>query len=927
MAKVLESVVSEASPLAIVYPGSSFLAPYFIKELLRLGCQALTFEEWQKNPGASPAYIFELDSLGELLGLAKKNRAKYLAIIWDGKEAILEKAERQGVDGRGVSGRDIYGPGMDLLAKGPLAEMLYQALFKGAIRVAGQGSLPLYPLFAQDFAAGACRAMIEPGTTGKAFSFFGQPIATIALAHLIKEKAKKEIEIEFVSGEASAVEEPDPEEQLWLKKELSWQPTANLEERLTETGRWLEENVQGLREEPEEKPEEKPKAIESYQPPPPRGFSPPPPPPPLPLTSIIEESFAPATTPEPSLPKADLRKLARRFLVFFLFFFFVFSLLLLAPLGMSGVNAYRGFSLLKSVESDLRLAKFALIEKKTGEASRYFSESKKWASFSQPVFETLGFGNELYLFDDFLSLGNHLAGSVKYASRAGKEAADAVRLILDSEKVEIGPLWERESALLDKALVEAGLAETLVSKERLPKKFLFLDLEESLGQIADLLPKARALLAMAKESGPILTSVFEGRKTYLVLLQNNMELRPTGGFIGSFGLASFDQGRFLDFGVSDVYVADGQLKGHVEPPEKLKEYLGEAGWYLRDANWDPDFPTSSRRVAWFLEKEMGRTVNGVIGINLNFAKEVLRGLGPVYLPDYQEKIDEANLFERAEYRSEIGTFPGSTQKSDFLGSLASALFEKLRTGSEKELFAVAKGAYKALEAGDFLVYLDDPTVMEKIAKFGWSGEIRSSSCQHPAGSTVKCLSDYLMLVEANLGVNKANYFLRRRIDQKIGIAGDGSIEHRLKIDYQNTAETNAWPAGKYKNYLRAYVPQNSRLVTCQIDGVLCQVDESSEHERKIFGLLVEVPIGEKKTVEISYELPEKFPQEDRASFAFTFQRQSGTAETPNTVLISFPQTIKPLLISPAGVYSPGSLLFADLVEKSRTYRAEFVRQD
>ena len=68
-----------------------------------------------------------------------------------------------------------------------------------------------------------------------------------------------------------------------------------------------------------------------------------------------------------------------------------------------------------------------------------------------------------------------------------------------------------------------------------------------------------------------------------------MELRPTGGFIGSYAIMTFDKGRLAEIVVNDVYTADGQLKGHVDPPEPIRKYLGEGGWFLRDSNWDPDF--------------------------------------------------------------------------------------------------------------------------------------------------------------------------------------------------------------------------------------------------------------------------------------------------------------------------------------------------
>ena len=93
------------------------------------------------------------------------------------------------------------------------------------------------------------------------------------------------------------------------------------------------------------------------------------------------------------------------------------------------------------------------------------------------------------------------------------------------------------------------------------------------------MPKVREKIEIARDLLPILPQVLgvKEKKSYLFLLQNNMELRATGGFIGSYALAIFENGRLLDFQVEDVYTADGQLKGHVEPPEPIKKYLGEAG--------------------------------------------------------------------------------------------------------------------------------------------------------------------------------------------------------------------------------------------------------------------------------------------------------------------------------------------------------------
>lgn len=96
-----------------------------------------------------------------------------------------------------------------------------------------------------------------------------------------------------------------------------------------------------------------------------------------------------------------------------------------------------------------------------------------------------------------------------------------------------------------------------------------------------------------------------------------MELRSTGGFIGSFAVLSFENGKLYDMPIYDVYDADGQLKGHVEPPKPIKNILGEANWYLRDSNFDPDFPTSARRAEWFMKKTLNLDLDGTIAVNVN----------------------------------------------------------------------------------------------------------------------------------------------------------------------------------------------------------------------------------------------------------------------------------------------------------------------
>ena len=299
---------------------------------------------------------------------------------------------------------------------------------------------------------------------------------------------------------------------------------------------------------------------------------------------------------------------------------------------------------------------------------------------------------------------------------------------------------------------------------------------------------------------------------------------------------------------------------------------------MRDSNWDPDFPTSAARAAWFLEKETGRTTDGVIAVNLFLAQKVLAAVGEIQIPDYQEKINADNFFERAEYYSEINFFPGSTQKQDFLGSVARVLFEKIKEADQKTWLKLAQNIYPSLAAKDLLIWLPDEQATSLVRQLGWDGGLKSVEC---LGNEKNCFPDFLMLVEANVGINKANYFLKRSLNHQIKIEEDGMIEETLVVNYQNNSQSEAFPAGRYKTYLRLYTPLESKLVKVEIKNLATgqieeveEIEQQQTYDKQIFGFLLEVPIQESRSVEIVYQLAKKLDQEDDF-YHFYLQKQPG----------------------------------------------------
>ena len=353
----------------------------------------------------------------------------------------------------------------------------------------------------------------------------------------------------------------------------------------------------------------------------------------------------------------------------------------------------------------------------------------------------------------------------------------------------------------------------------------------------------------------------DGRKTYLVLFQNNMEIRPTGGFIGSFAIVTFEGGRMTDFSVSDVYSADGQLKGHIEPPKPIKDYLGEANWFLRDSNWDPDFPTSAKRAEWFIDKEIGRAVDGVIAIDLSPVKDALAVMGPMFLPDYNMDVTTENLYEKTQEEVHEDFFPGTHKKASFLTALSRNMVEQLADLDSSEKTGMIKTFYESLEQRHIQFYLHNEKIQSAISGLGWSGTLAQGNCGKD------CYPDFVGLVEANVGVNKANYFISRDQNLAVNVLPD-RIERELTVRFKNSANPGLGLPANYKSYVRILVPADA-----QVEG---NYEITEGGGLKEIGFLLEVITGQEKEVVVSWSSSKAVD-----NYGVYIRKQAGTGEDGN----------------------------------------------
>jgi hypothetical protein len=404
----------------------------------------------------------------------------------------------------------------------------------------------------------------------------------------------------------------------------------------------------------------------------------------------------------------------------------------------------------------------------------------------------------------------------------------------------------------------------------------------------------------------------DASKTYLILFENNMELRPTGGFIGSFGLVTFDKGRLSDLTVNDVYSADGQLNGHVEPPLPIKNYLGEANWWLRDSNWDPDFPTSAKRAEWFLDKELSKEVDGVIAIDLFPIKEILKSTGQIFLSDYNMGITSENLYEKTQSEVENNFFPGTHKKASFLTALSRNLLTEVTKLGMNQKLDILKTFYSSLNGRHVQIYLHDNISQDAFSVLGWDGGVTAPTCG------VGCYADMAGIVEANVGMNKVNYFIQRSIDLEVTLSPD-KIDHKLTLILKDTANPALGPSGRYKNYLRLLLPSDafiSSIVSYNGDvqeSLIPELTNAKGH--KEVGVLVELLPGNTKNIEFSWTSGAGGIS-SYTDYGLYFRKQAGTDADPiNINIIGAGLQLNPdprLALTRDGTYRYNTTLARDL---------------
>jgi|GEM_PF-589232 nucleoside-diphosphate-sugar epimerase len=863
----------------------------------------------------------------------------------------FEYVNRYQLDARIVRVGHVFGPRMDLKAGGQLAKLLIAAQNDQNLMITGQGLTPLYPTYISDLIYGLTKAMFSQSSTSHIYTLVNPEKTTVLnLAYKLKSLLpEKNLKLKFVESEEEPGSTTITDEIIKSQQNLGWTPKVSLDEAIVNTLKSLDTGGTTLPKslEPSTKVVAGSDTYSSQD----LGINPAPPTIKLknsPTTKLLLETSNPLKllgkinlpkSKKISLPKFNLKKTFKlrkpsKFTLKAKLIAISLSLLVLylvIPIIAMAGFAYSGVNSLKKASQITDFSQINSLVSLTDSAQKNLNQSRKLLRYSQPTFRLVGLKSLAQNLDRLLYIGSKLSQGASHLAQAGDSGTLLTGIIFHHDEGNLTEALKRIQINLDQAYSELSFVES----ELQSGQELELDLTASLAQkfqsLTGDLPVYRQKINQVRSILPLVPSFIaeDSKKTYLLLFQNSAELRPTGGFIGSYGLLTFEKGKLLDFNVEDIYSADGQLKGYVEPPEPIKEFLGQNTWYFRDSNWDPDFPVSAQRAEWFLQKTTNRSVDGVIAINLPAVKELLKASGTINLSDYNEQVTADNLFERAEYHSEIDFFPGSTQKKDFLGALTREIYSKIENSSASDLLKFVKSFETSLAQKQILLYFHDPESQKLLLEQNWAGSIFSPTLTNPDNHPNT--NDYSYFVDANLGINKANYFLKRKLQHQLSILKNKEVLVVSTLTFNNQSPADAWPGGIYRSYLRDYLPIDSTLISVKVGDdkldIDTQVDRTTANEKAVIGFPVTVPVKNSVDVIITYRLAKPLElTQNQGRLNMIIPKQPGIVNDLIEVIVNYPSYLTVASVYPQALSSPQVVTFQSDMTTDRIFTVDFIER-
>lgn len=461
---------------------------------------------------------------------------------------------------------------------------------------------------------------------------------------------------------------------------------------------------------------------------------------------------------------------------------------------------------------------------------------------------------------DILGFGGGVVQTADGAKTA-EERIDFVVKALPAVTPKLGEVSPR--------LLEARDALGKIDAGRYPENFRGIPLRRAIKDIQTGITTFTILVTDGKpllEAMPYLVGM-DSERTYLVIFQNDKELRPTGGFMTAYSLMKVKEGKIQPVSSDDIYNLDKRYRPSMDAPQPFLDhikqpYSANPGWRLRDMNWSPDFKESMDLFLQEAKKAKLKDVHGVIAVDTDLLVSLLQVTGRIGVPgqgNFSADSDERcscpqviyELESYADVEKPIVWDPNTGKivfgeivdnRKEILGPLVNSVIANSLAQPKEKVATLAQKVLASLMEKHVVFYVFDEPTQRALESFNIAGRVRPHD------------GDYLEIVDANLGGRKANLYVTHEVQDEI-IESNGKIVHDMVITYKNPQKHDGWLNSVLPNYMRVYVPKGSKLISS--DGT--NIETSEELGKTVFAGFFELrPEGVVK-ISLKYEVPKNGP--------------------------------------------------------------------
>lgn len=299
----------------------------------------------------------------------------------------------------------------------------------------------------------------------------------------------------------------------------------------------------------------------------------------------------------------------------------------------------------------------------------------------------------------------------------------------------------------------------------------------------------------------------DGSKTYLVMLQNNLEINSGGGQIISLATVKFDKGKLTSINIEDKVDLTS----------------------ISNINSEPDFPTNARLISESLKQITGVDLDGVISLDLSSYEHLLEVIEPLNLNGLI--IDRNNI--KVLVKQKI-------QDRKFVNELHKEILNKILFAPKLTLGKIASALERSIKQKNAMVFISDKAVFSTINSAGWSAHF-PQGVKDEKGER----SEFLSLNETNL--SSVSAIINKKTIQLESYIKGGELNNKLTIDYLNGED-------KLKFNLKIYLTAGSKLNGFKFgtEDKLGSVKSFFDYGRSVYSIDLELTPNDEKQVRLDY---------------------------------------------------------------------------